>query len=364
MDRRLHGRAPVQTHQAGAATLAVRPLHARPLSDIRETTEPSLLEISGNKESRTQQHSSHPSVETSSNYDTGPLSPVVRPSPLRPSARRPPRSPLRREITQEENSTTYVAPASAIPPRSSSRHANKRSVSIPRAAAVNLPTPRVPFRCIRNAGHTQSPVREVANRLDPYFDHVRAPSKTIVKVENFNANDILANPSHFHHRIKMDLLVVAPLFVGGSTVEGTVRILVDEAERTRHRKTLTIERLQIDLIGVEEVSGGRNHVFIDLGNEIVDAQHPPPREMIESQHSMAPQETSWVLVPCAQELPFMLRLPLEVGPPPFETRCARIRYVLCATMHIKDGGRPLSVRTSQPTSILSVYDRKFWMLLV
>jgi len=202
-------------------------------------------------------------------------------------------------------------------------------------------------------------VREVAERLDPFFDHGRVPSKTIVKIENFNATDILDNPMHYHHRIKMELLIVAPLFVGGSTVEGTIRLVIDEAERTRNRKTLTMERLQIDLIGVEEVSGGRRHVFIDLGNELVDAAHAPPEDMIESQHTLLPQERSWMLIPCVRELPFMLRLPLEVGPPSFQSRHARIRYVLCATLHINDGGRPLSVRTSLPTEILSVYDREF-----
>lgn len=358
MDRRNVGKSPARMQQPGSAYLSVRPMPTRPLSEIREITEPSLLEAGDKKQDKDTYHLSNPSNGSSTRHELSAQSPSIRPPPLRIGARKLQRSPLQREITQDEPSSIFNVPASSVPPRSSSRHATKRSISIPRAPAVILPTPRAPFRCIRNEGQTQSPVREVAERLDPFFDHGRVPSKTIVKIENFNATDILDNPMHYHHRIKMDLLIVAPLFVGGSTVEGTIRLVIDEAERTRQRKTLTMERLQIDLIGVEEVSGGRRHVFIDLGNELVDAAHPPPEDMIESQHTLMPQERSWTLIPCIRELPFMLRLPLEVGPPPFQSRHARIRYVLCATLHIKDGGKPLSVRTSLHTQILSVYDRE------
>lgn len=358
MERRAFGKGhPGQ--QSATTSLAVRPVPGRPLSDIREITEPSLVGSVDHQHITATQHVSNPSYASSSNYEPATMSPAVRPSPLRPSARRPPRSPLRRELTQDDTSI-FAAPLDTIPPRSSSQQPNRtrRSVSVSRVPAVVVPTPTVPFRCIPNAGQAESPVREVVQRIDPYIDHGRVPSKTIVKIENFNATDILDNSTHLHPRIKLDLLTVSPLFVGGSTVEGTIRIVIDEAERTRHRKTLTMERLQIDLIGVEEVSGGRRHVFIDLGNELVDAAHPPPEEMIQAHQSLTPQERAWVLIPCAQELPFMLRLPLEVGPPPFQSRHARIRYVLCATLHIRDGGRPLSVRTSQSTAILSVYDRK------
>lgn len=358
MERRNIGKSPARMQQSGSAYLPVRPVPTRPLSDIREITEPSLFDAEEQRQDKDTHQLSNSSIESTIRHELSAHSPSIRPLPLRVGARKPQKSPLRREITQDEPSSIFNVPSGSVPPRSSSRHATKRSISIPRAPAVILPTPKLPFRCIRNAGQTQSPVREVAERLDPFFDHVRAPSKTIVKMENFSATDILDNPIHNHPRIKMELLIVAPLFVGGSTVEGTIRLVIDEAERIRQRKTITMERLQIDLIGVEEVSGGRRHVFIDLGNELVDAAHPPPENMIETQHMLISQERSWKLIPCIQELPFMLRLPLEVGPPPFQSRHARIRYVLCATLHIKDGGRALSVRTSLPTQVLSVYDRE------
>lgn len=196
--------------------------------------------------------------------------------------------------------------------------------------------------------------------MDPgEFDRSRRmPSQTIVKTENVTSKDILDHPAHFHPRLRIDLQVAAPLFVGGSSVEGVIRVVVDEAERVRHRKTLILERISVDLLGIEEVSGAKRNIFLSLGNELVDWLHPPPADMVVSQQPFGPQERSWVLSPSVSTLPFLITLPLEVGPPPFQSRYARIRYVLCVTATIKDSGRQLCVRSSQETSVLSVYDRK------
>lgn len=139
-----------------------------------------------------------------------------------------------------------------------------------------------------------------------------------------------------------------------------MRIVVDDAEHVRHRKTLTLERVSIDLLGVEEVTQpvSKKNVFLALGNELVDTSHPPPTDMVESQEPSLPFERSWILVPSVSTLPFLLKLPLNVGPPPFHCKFARIRYVLCATLIIKEAGRHLSVRCSQDTALLSVQDRK------
>jgi hypothetical protein len=188
------------TQELGSAFLSVRPAPGRPLSDIREITEPSLVGSTHHQHVSAMQHVSEPSYPNSSNYEPTSLSPAIRPSPLRPSVRRPPRSPLRREVTQE-NTSIYAAPPGTIPPRSSSQRPDKtrRSVSIPRAPAINIPTPTAPFRSIPNAGQAESPVREVAQRLDPYIDHGRVPSKTIVKIENFNAPSSSNQAGPFDH---------------------------------------------------------------------------------------------------------------------------------------------------------------------
>ncbi|KAF9636954.1 Arrestin-like protein [Lasiodiplodia theobromae] len=55
-------------------------------------------------------------------------------------------------------------------------------------------------------------------------------------------------------------------------------------------------------------------------------------------------------------MPFSISLPLDVGPPPFQSKLARIRYVLCCTLLVRDKGVQYLVRTSQGVSLLSVYD--------
>ena len=210
-----------------------------------------------------------------------------------------------------------------------------------------------------NQRGSNSPLKEVAEAtFAGTHTKQRVPSTTIIKVDSPTLNDILAFPTYHHPRVQIDVQMAAALFVGGSTVEGVVRIVIDEASRTRNRKTLTLERLSIDLLGVEEVFGTKKHIFLSLANELVDHQHPPPSVMIESQQIPAIQPISWLLVPSVSKLPFLLTLPLEVGPPSFKSKNAQIKYLLSATLTLKDAGRQLCVRSTHETSILSVYDRK------
>jgi len=65
----------------------------------------------------------------------------------------------------------------------------------------------------------------------------------------------------------------------------------------------------------------------------------------------------WSLIPSFTSLPFVISLPLDTGPPPFHSKHARIRFVLCATVLIKDGGRQYLVRCSEDISVLPTYDR-------
>ena len=64
-------------------------------------------------------------------------------------------------------------------------------------------------------------------------------------------------------------------------------------------------------------------------------------------------------MPSVTNLAFNLSLPLNVGPPPFQSRNARIRYVLYLSLLIRDQGRQYIVRISEDVTVLSVYDRKY-----
>lgn len=61
-----------------------------------------------------------------------------------------------------------------------------------------------------------------------------------------------------HRRLQLSTVLKAPLFVGGGTVEGDVKIAIDQSENIRDKsKPLLVSKLSVDVVGVEEVSDGR-----------------------------------------------------------------------------------------------------------
>jgi len=145
--------------------------------------------------------------------------------------------------------------------------------------------------------------------------------------------------------------------VGGGSIEGIVRIVVEEYERARHKRSLALARISVDLLGIEEMSSTKREVFLSLATELIDSENPPPSTMVQSVKQISPIDPFGQLVPSATTIPFVLSLPLDVGPPPFQSKIARIRYSLCVTLLIRDQSKQYLVRTSQEVSVLSVYDR-------
>jgi len=137
-----------------------------------------------------------------------------------------------------------------------------------------------------------------------------------------------------------------------------VQINVDDAERIRHRRTLDIARISIDLLRLEVMSGNRRSVFLNLATELIDENNPPPANMVDSQEPIGSNDGLWHLMPSVTNLAFNLSLPLNVGPPPFHSKNARIKYVLCVSLLIRDQGKQYIVRTSEEVMVLSVYDRE------
>ncbi len=374
-------RMPLPQPPPAWSTAAVPPwsTSTRPLSDIRELTEPSLVEVSnrkdfggsnlnnnaGNNVHRRPSLSRKPSVKTATRPDQKPI-----PSTTCTEEKRGRRSPVCSPGSPADRSSVYSLPPGSVPPRSSSQPRRQRSVSHPRGPGVSVgvggglglapppPPPRGQGHTIPNRGKSRSPVREVAARLDPVSSDSsrRIPSRTFTR--NPQPSDILEFPSHRHHRITVELQLAASLFVGGGSIEGSVRIVVDEADRIRHRKTLALARISVDLVGVEEMSGAKRAVFLNLATELVDSENPPPRSMVDSQKQASPVDPFWYLLPSVSTLPFILSLPLDVGPPPFQSKHARIRYVVCVTLLVRDTGKQYLVRSSQDVAVLSVYDRE------
>jgi hypothetical protein len=365
----------------------------RPLSDIRELTEPSLADPLPRKPitekylpsasrpdlSRKPSVASkrRPSIDTRYGENKEPDRKIsLESNGIRSVHRgRSSRTPSPPSLADNNSiSSIYSIPPGSVPPRSSSQ-TRARSASKPRAplqqtahvpAAMSLNTaPILPPLLHKGCDHTipqrgrpQSPLRHVAARLDPVLHDTdrHIPSRTFVR-EPFS-KELLEFPSHRHPRIELGLDLLAGIFVGGGSIEGTVQINIDDAERIRHRRTLDIARISIDLLGLEEMSGNRRCVFLNLATELIDEKNPPPANMVDTQEPISAYDVFWHLMPSVTNLAFNLSLPLNVGPPPFRSKNARIRYVLCVSLLIRDQGRQYIVRSSEDITVLSVYDRK------
>jgi hypothetical protein len=337
----------------------------RPLSDIRELTEPSLVDPL-EKKSTASVHRP-PSISRQSSLRRGPslkragsvriIEPVGSSSSSYRDDLVASESTIDTPESLRDESSLYSIPISSIPVRLSSstrdRPRHHRSIT-----SRSSPTPlqRNVSRTIPYRGQTHSPVKHVSARLDAVGSDTsrRTPSGTFIR--NPVPRDILEFPTHRHPRIGVDLQIAAPLFVGGGTVEGLVRVIVDEADKSRNKKSLTLGRIAVDLVGTEETSSNRKAIFLSLGTELIDSTHPPPRNMVEPQ-DFPDADSFWSLIPSFTSLPFFISLPLDTGPPPFHSKHARIRFVLCATILIKDGDRQYLVRCSEDISVLPTYDR-------
>lgn len=360
------GKKPVFTIERTNGPVQGWPPGMRPLSDIRELTEPSLIDPLEKRPTANAYHQPGPTRQSS--LKRGPslkrtgsvriLEPIGSSSSSYREDRMTSESTVDTPSSLRDGSSIYSIPASSIPARQSSQsrdparfHRNAPSRSSP-TPLQRKATHTIPYR-----GKSRSPVKQTGIRLDAVGSDTsrRMPSRTFIR--NPVPRDILEFPSHRHPRIGVDLQVGAPLFVGGGTVEGSVRVVVDEADKGRNKKSLTLGRIAVDLVGTEETSSNRKAIFLSLGTELIDSTHPPPRNMVEPR-DFPDADCFWSLIPSFTSLPFIVSLPLDTGPPPFHSKHARIRFVLCATVLIKDGGRQYLVRCSQDISVLPTYDRK------
>jgi hypothetical protein len=156
----------------------------------------------------------------------------------------------------------------------------------------------------------------------------------------------------------MTVRLPSPLFVGGGTIEGHITLKVDTNATSKSKmKPMHISKLSIDIIGVEEVSDGRRWIFLSLATELFDQAHPPPPSLVLSQSSASGVEQLWPLKSSSTAaLPFCINLPLNIGPPPYLSRQAGIRYLFCPTAVIKIGDKQFIVRQTWNIQMLTVYD--------
>jgi hypothetical protein len=404
----------------------------RPLSDIKETTEPSLLDADlARRRSARKKRGKHVSIDLTRNPSLKANGPPIARGPSQRSnagcnhtrledhyptdgadATGPAGPPASSPESETDRSSGYSVSLETVPrrtrSRSRSRHTAARSSHSGSGSSssggrrrdssakgilgnhqpaqwldgqARPPGPHSFGYAAPHHGAPDSPVKDVASRIgNPRPARGRGQqrrhgaaaaavpkTRTLVRTRDPNT-DVLEFPAHRHPCLSVALQLGANLFVGGGSIEGHVRVVVadEHAERARRPpRRLAIGRLSVDLLGVEEqLAGGggggpKRSVFINLTTEILDADNPPPRGMVESPRQISSLDPFWLLAAGATNVPFLLSLPLDVGPPPFQSKHARIRYVLGVTVLMRDQGKQYPVRTSRDVAVISVYDRKF-----
>lgn len=341
-----------------------RPLSAfsrhriRELSDIREVSGSSKDAVrqklsrllDGTNDRKVSRSTSQPTsgecadIESTSEYSP-PSRPLTPPGKMGRRATSALSLPMK-DVPERRSSASFFAKGNAT-----SRHS-----SISDLPSWKLPPPSAAGQIIPPRGRASSPVRKALNH-DPVSSDTlgRSPSKTFIRTTT--PLDILDLGNTRHGRVDMNLQTPAPLFVGGGTIEGHVLLTIDGGTvRKTKPKSLTISRLSIDVVGVEEVTDGRRWIFLSLATELFDEQHPPAASLVTTQIPASGSELSWPLQPSSAVIPFCLNLPLNIGPPPYVSKQARIRYILCATAHIKSAGTLALIRQSFEIQMLTVYD--------
>lgn len=222
----------------------------RPLSDIRELTEPSLVEVAPRKlppentackpslsRSRSVASNRRPSVDSHLADNRGPAQKDtenrISDSRGQHSATPSPPSPANNTY-----SSIYSIPRSNVP-RCSSSQPGARSASRlrvpppvppPPPPLASIPTPTIPpppphgsGNTIPRRGQSLSPLWQVAARLDPATSDRsrRIPSRTFIKEPL--TGDILEFPTHRHLRVDLELELAARLFVGGEASKAQLK---------------------------------------------------------------------------------------------------------------------------------------------
>ena len=335
----------------------------RPLSDIRETTEPSLSDLARSHSDRQSKRHSNAELRRHGSH-----SGTIRPSPKGSLQRtastnsrqqtpqeylnlsKPRDGPVPKINNQGDAESIFGIPSDTVPKRSSSRG----SAKAPGKTRSKRPgTRQAPQSLEQNSSDSKhvdfKDLPEEPPKRSGSFGSNLQDCEPTSPPPSFTVEDLLDFPNYKHPKIRLELQVGAPLFVGGGNVEGNLRIIPHDSDRKRVRTGLC-ESIFIDLVGVEELSGARRSVFLSLSKELECSDQSFPA-------ASARPESPYPLPSTTCTVPFSINLPLDVGPPPFTSKHARIRYVLAATIWIQDIERPTSVRCSQEIPVLSVYDR-------
>ena len=236
---------------------------------------------------------------------------------------------------QHSDGTSY-RPLPRIPERRSSRIFHTRTDSDSSAFTSN-PTKNgaqfaqtlKPPEAVTARGKSTSPIKRPSTSED----------STRTLVPTVLPTDILELPKLTHPRLQLHVRLFAPLFIGGATIEGEIRLAIDSvrSDSKRHSlQPLKIHRISASVIGVEQCKG-KQEIFQALTKHILHVNELP----IISDATKS----------------FRLDLPLAIGPPPYRTKKAGIRYLLSILVEFRIEEETRFVRQTREVDILTVFDR-------
>lgn len=244
----------------------------------------------------------------------------------------------------------------AVPERRSSKavlHASSAASMLqePSRAPPPLPAEDTPERrfTLPPRGRAVSPIRRLHDSNSPQ-------NSSATFIPSSLPNDLLDTPRLAHPRLSLAIHLSSPIFMGGATVEGEIRVIIDGGALGARRKlksTLSLRRLSVTLVGIERCKG-RQEIFKVLMSDLIDASNPPPATMAPS-HG---HEASWDVQPSESTLVFRLDLPVLMGPPPYKSKEVGISYSLSTLADFRIAGKKHFTRESRDIVVLTVHDRR------
>ncbi|KAL2397046.1 hypothetical protein ABEF95_011896 [Exophiala dermatitidis] len=292
---------------------------------------------------------------------SGALSPTASSEYLTPTALRSGRNG-NSSVLGSRTTSAISLPQRQVPERRSSASIFSRGLGgSGQASMQELPTWKThelddSAQIVPDRGRAESPVRVAINRSAQSSEILR-PSAARTFIRTTPPHEVLDNGSIRHPRVDLSVRLPSPLFVGGGTVEGEIAIQVDGGvPRKSKMKPIYISKASVDVVGVEEISDGRRWVFLSLATELFDKDNPPPPSSVTSQQPLPGPDLWWELKPATSVLPFCVNLPLKLGPPPYASRHASIRYLLCPSVVLRVGDKRSVVRQTWSVQMLTVHD--------
>lgn len=152
--------------------------------------------------------------------------------------------------------SVHSLPLKDVPDRHSSL-ANSQQASLQDFPSWRLPPIAAAGKTIPHCGRADSPVKRSIAKDPVSSDTIRSrPSRTFIRpippLRLIEAGIIT------HRRVQLLTHLKAPLFLGGGTIEGQIKLAVDQdTARKAKSQPLLISKLSVDVVGLEETSEGK-----------------------------------------------------------------------------------------------------------